>query len=91
MERIEGLGTATAYIATTAAAEYLRVHALQANDAELRNALCEQVHKALPMALADAKEAFDCGMPQVAEQTFKLSIAQAGILAAQAVGRSEGR
>ena len=45
---------------------------------------CLRAHKeTIRGALADAKEALNCGMAQVAETTFRASAAQAGIAAAK--------
>lgn len=74
-------------IAVRAAVEYLRVHNLTAQDAALTACLRSWLKIKLPEALRDAKEAFDCHMGQVAEATFALTIAQAGIEAAKEAGQ----
>lgn len=73
-------------IATASAAEYLRRHSLTAEPGALASCLRSWLKVKLPEALADAKEALDCHMGQVAESTFRLSIAQAGIEAAKEAG-----
>jgi hypothetical protein len=73
-------------IATRAAAEYLRVHCLKADPEALAECLKSWCKIQLPRALADAKDALDARMPQVAEATFAASMVQAGIEAAKEAG-----
>jgi hypothetical protein len=80
----ESLGTFAADVAMRAAAEYVRVNNLKVLDWDAATACLRQWCKIkLREALADAKAAIDCGMDQVAEATFKATMAQAGIEAAK--------
>lgn len=83
-QSINQLGTVAAEVMMRAFADYARSHAITITDYD---AACEllrsRVRVYLPIALADAKEAMDCGMTQVAEATFKATLMQAGIEAAQ--------
>jgi hypothetical protein len=84
---IDSLGSIAAEVAMRAAAEYVRAHNLKVLDyaaaAECLRSYCKVY---LPIALKDAKDALDCGMSQVAEMTFKATMAQAGIEAAKEYG-----
>lgn len=73
--------------AMRAAEQYLHVHKLEADDRALADALKVHVKARITEALADARDAFDCGMADVAEQTFLASMVLAGIDAAKEVGR----
>ena len=71
-------------VAARAAHKYLDVHNCKpVSDVALANCLRSMVKVYYPKALADAKEAIDCGMVQIAEQTFLATMAQAGIEAAK--------
>jgi len=72
--------------ATRAALLYLKQNRLQADDAALTACLRSWCKIKLPEALRDAKDAFDAHMPKIAEQTFLLTMAQAGIEAAKEAG-----
>jgi hypothetical protein len=68
------------------AGEYLKTHNLRA-DADTLAVVCKQwAAIQLPVALKDAKDALDCGMTAIAEQTFKATMLQAGIEAAKEAG-----
>lgn len=84
MPNIDDLGTLAAEVAMRSAAEYVRVNNLRVHDYDAA-AECIRAHcKArLSDALRDAKEALDCGMMQVAQATFKATMALAGIEAAK--------
>jgi hypothetical protein len=73
-------------VALLAAREYLAVHALQAHPQTLANSLKASIEAAFPAAIQDAKQAFDAGMGEIAIQTFKASMALAGIDAAKEAG-----
>lgn len=81
---IDSLGTLAANVAMKAAAEYVRANNLKVLDygaaAECLRSYCKTW---LPIALSDAKDALACGMTLTAEQTFKATMAQAGIEAAK--------
>ncbi len=84
MTRIESLGTIAAELAMKAAAEYIRDNKLKVLDYNAATECLRSYCKSwLPMALEDAKQAFECGMTQVAEATFRATMAQAGIEAAK--------
>lgn len=65
--------------------EYLRAHNLSADSSALATAIQKWVKASFDTALDDAKQALDCGMGAVAEQTFAASMMQAGITAAKEV------
>jgi hypothetical protein len=80
---ISTLAAAASSIVVSAAVEYLNTHNLKANPDTLI-AVCKSWTKiALPGAIADAKEAFECGMDEIATVTFSASLIEAGIEAAK--------
>ena len=81
----DALGTQAANVAMRAAALYIRQHSLTVDIDALISALRRHCAATLPVALADAKQAIDCGMSAAAEATFKASFANAGIAAAKEV------
>jgi hypothetical protein len=83
---MDDLGKAAATIAMRAAAEYLSAHGLKADTDDLTACLRSWIKAKLPEALADAKAALDCGMTEIATQTFGVTIALAGIEAAKEAG-----
>lgn len=85
-EMTKQLADTAAIIATHGAKEYLRVHNLTASNQALSESLRVWIKKLMPLALADAKEAFDCHMDQIAVETFKASLINAGVLAAKECG-----
>jgi len=64
----------------------VRFHRLTTDLDVLHERLKENVKIRLPEALADAKEALDGGMAQIAEVTFALTMALAGIDPAKEYG-----
>jgi len=82
----KGLGEVATAAALGGAMEYLKAHRLTAIPSDLRECLAAHVKAAVPKALADAKEAFAAGMPEVAEQTFAATMVLAGIEAAKEAG-----
>ena len=70
-------------ITMAGAREYLKAHKLTADMTALAECCRSWMKIQLPVALADAKEALDANMGQVAEATFKASMFQAGIEAAK--------
>jgi len=81
---IDNLGTLAANVAMRAAAEYVRANNLKVLDYDAATeCLLSYCKSWITIALRDAKEAIDCGMMQVAETTFKATMAQAGIEAAK--------
>lgn len=81
---VDQLGTIAANVAMKAFAEYVKAHNLKVLDYDAATAcLRSWCRIMLPRALDDAKEALDCGMTQIAEATFKATMAQAGIEAAK--------
>lgn len=80
------LGDAAFEIATRGAWAYLRQHGLQASPDALLACLKSWCRIKLPEALRDAKAALDAHMPQVAEQTFALTMMSVGIEAAKEAG-----
>jgi hypothetical protein len=102
MEHLTGVPTMTTFTAShasidalairganammEAAADYCRVHHLLA-DVDVLLASIRRVSAVRSgEALADAKEAFDCNMAQIAVATFLASMRLAGIEAAKACG-----
>lgn len=88
MERsIETLGSKAADYAIQGAFAYLRKH--HALTLGVVDRLSEHLRRcakaALPVALADAKEALDAGMVDAAQATFRASMVNAGIAAAKTV------
>lgn len=79
----EQLADAAGIIAANGAREYLRVHNLTASKEALSACLVSWIKAQMPVALADAKQAFDCHMDEIAVTTFKASMIQAGIEAAK--------
>lgn len=79
-------GDKIALIAIRAANQYLATHGLTADKPALAACLSSWLKIKLPEAIADAKEAMDCGMDEIGKQTFALTIAQAGIEAAKECG-----
>ena len=84
----DSFGRDAVRIATLAAGDYLRVHAIPipTRDADLdylSGLLSTEVQSALPEALADAREALACRMTDAAVATFGASMRLAGIRAAQ--------
>lgn len=73
--------------AMRAAVQYLQVHNLEAEDRALTDALKAHVKAKIGEAIDDAKAAIDCGMTDVAEQTFIASMVLAGVSAAREVGK----
>ncbi len=82
----EQLADAAAVIAACGAREYMRVHKLSASKEALSVCLQSWIAAQMPVALADAKAAFECHMDQIAVTTFKASMIQAGIEAAKEAG-----
>lgn len=71
-------------VAARAAHRYFDVHNCKpVSDDAFADCLRVMIKVHYPKAMADAKEAMDCGMTQVAEQTFIATMAQAGIEAAK--------
>ena len=90
-QSVVALGNAVVACVLAGGREYLRTHNLTA-DADALAAACRSWAKIkLPEALRDAKEAMDCGMSQVAEQTFKATMFQAGIEAAKEVAKEAAK
>ena len=87
---IEALGQIAVETATRAALEYLRAHDQEADSGALAECLRSWSKAKLAEALHDAREAIGAGMGQVAEATFRASMAQAGIEAAQEAGFPKG-
>lgn len=82
-----GLILVACQAAAKAAARYLQVHDLDADDGQMKEVLKRHVKARLDEALADVKKTLDCGMGDVASQTFLASMVLAGIDAAKEVGR----
>ena len=84
MTSIDNLGTFAANVTLKAAVEYIRANNLKVLDYVAATECIKSYCKTwLPIALKDAKAALDCNMGQVAEATFKATMAQAGIEAAK--------
>ena len=83
---IDSLGTLAAETAARAAGVYLRQHKMTYDIDALSACLKSWCKAKLIEALHDAKEAFDAGMGQMAEMTFKATMAEAGIEAAKECG-----
>lgn len=90
-EAIQMLSRMAMAIATNAAKTFMTKHGLSASNEALATTLQKELAAAIPDALADAREAFNCGMIEVADQTFRASMALAGIKAAQSVTRDPDR
>lgn len=84
---VQALVAVAVAVAEKAAREYLRTHGLKSVDPDAAGACLKSwiMHK-LPGAMKDAKDALDCGMKQIAETTFRASMALAGIEAAKEFG-----
>ena len=80
----QSLTVASFALAANAARCWLDRHHRHAPDDVLTAALKAQIAAALPAALADSKDAFDCGMDQAAAHTFQASMVLAGVAAAKA-------
>ncbi len=73
-------------IALTGAGEYFRVHDLEVTDCranQLKEALRLVMCDSVVSALADAKQAVEANMPEVAVQTFSVTMRLVGIQAAK--------
>jgi len=82
--QIDSLGSLAVDLCTQSAVLYVRANNLKVLDYEAATEVLKDYCKTwLPQALNDAKEAFDCGMSQVGEETFKATMRQAGIEAAK--------
>ena len=82
--QIDNLGTIAADVTMKAAAEYIRANNLKVLDYDVATEVLRDYCKTwLNQALSDAKDAIECGMTQIAEATFKATMAQAGIEAAK--------
>ena len=84
---VDALGTKAAEYAMLGAAEYINQKGLRGSvdvDA-LIAALKRTAPAAADQALLDAREAFECGMTQVAMATFAATMKLVGIKAAQEV------
>ena len=79
----EHLAQASVDIALRAAIKWLEVHDFKADCAALTECLRANVKIRMGKALHDAKEAIDCHMPDIAEQTFAAEMSLAGIDAAK--------
>lgn len=77
---LAAVALATAHMA---AEVYLERHKLSAGREALISCIRSHVRAAMPGALREAKQAFDCGMNQIAERTFSASVSIAGIEAAK--------
>jgi hypothetical protein len=86
-ETINSLGQMAGDIAARAAIKYLEIHGKLTPDVadRLAEPLSRHARQALPEALADAKEALNCGMVDVAKETFAASMVLAGINAAKEI------
>lgn len=85
------LARAAEVIAARAAKRFLEVNGLEADPQALAECLVSNIKAKLPEALKDAKEALAIpGGEKVAEATFALSIAAAGIEAAREAGFPKG-
>jgi hypothetical protein len=80
------LANAAVTIATKAAGQYLKTHDLVADPATLDACLRSWCKIKIGEAIADAKAAIECNMPQVAESTFAATMSLAGIEAAKEAG-----
>jgi hypothetical protein len=74
--------------AMRASAAYLRANGMEAEPETLCTALRSWIRIKFPEALLDAKQALAIGMGQVADATFRATMAECGILAAKEVGFS---
>lgn len=80
---IEALGSLAANQVMLAASEYCHANNLRADPEALAECCRSHARLRLPEALADAKEAIDCRMEQVAVATFVATMRLAGIEAAK--------
>jgi hypothetical protein len=85
LKSVDDLGTMGANAAMKAAADYVRTHGLIVDVDALVTALRTYCREALDTAMADAKEAVDCGMYQAALATFTATFRLAGINAAKSI------
>lgn len=88
-DSIDTFARAAADIAMRAAIEYAREHDLEVVALQHAESLCAAIRRhvqaAVGPALADARLALEAGMGWAAEQTFRASIALAGVEAAKEV------
>lgn len=86
---IDLFGTRAATIAMRGAADFMAANGLKPdrdiNLEALTLALRLKLHEVTHGALADARDAFEAGMPEVAEATFAASMRLAGIDAVKEV------
>lgn len=86
MTTTDHLTTMTARIVYAAFKEYFKAHPdMKYSAAEATAAINRHSGLGYGQGMADAKEAFACGMSDVAETTFRASLVQAGINAAKEV------
>lgn len=88
---MESLMSVAAQIVAEGAAEYLRKNNLRADPSALASCCKSWCAIKLPEALRDAKEAMECGMDRVANQTFAATMVLAGIEAAKESGFPAGQ
>ena len=87
---LEALGSIAADTAMKAAIQYLTEHDLEADDDVLVDHLRSCMKAKMPEAIKDASDAIAVGMGKIAETTFLLSAALAGIEAAKEAGHPKG-
>lgn len=85
MSRTDRLIDKAASIATTAAVAWLRKNGVVMDEGiVLHDLIVGELESSMPDAMAEAKEAFACGMTEVGVATFSASMHLAGYRAAQA-------
>jgi len=82
-DTVTPIAEAACAIAKRGAAEYLARHDFTADPEALAASLRTWVKAKLSEALADAKQALDCGMGQAAQATFAATMVNAGVEAAK--------
>lgn len=80
------LGKLAAETAMKSAVSYIQKNNLRVDTQKLIESLRKHCKARLGEALDDSREAFEAGMKDIANQTFLLSMCQAGIDAAKEVG-----
>lgn len=72
--------------AVRGAQQYLAAHHLKADSAALSACIMSWIKIKLPEAINDAMDAYNCGMKDAGDATFKATMALAGIEAAKESG-----
>lgn len=86
-DQTEALANKVENWARQAARQYLAANGLTCSKRQLTRAICRLLKPALMQGLLDGQAAIEANLLELGQMTFRRSIQQAGIEAAQAVGR----